>query len=242
MNVVKRDGRKVEFDKEKIIMAIQSAIADMEEILGYGAEDAEYPFVIADSIEKMLQRNEDFDVERIQDLVEISLMQIEPAVAKAYILYRAQRSKQREKGWEMTDLQRDIFEGKYEYEKEGFSGFLDRIGKNNEEIKKMIRDKKFLPAGRILAGRGLGNQGYKISYSNCYVVDSPEDNLESIFDCAKKMARTFSYGGGVGTDLGKLRPRDSKVRNAAKQTSGAVSFADLYSLTTGLIGQQNRRK
>lgn len=55
------------------------------------------------------------------------------------------------------------------------------------------------------------------------------------------MARTYSYGGGCGIDIGKLSPRGAKVNNAAKETSGAVSFMDLYSMTTGLIGQNGRR-
>ena len=240
MRVIKRDGRAVDFDRERIIIAIQKAIVDVEDFIEVGVEEATYPYEIAEMIEKMASKT-DLDVEKIQDIVEIALMQAEPIVAKEYILYRDNQKKKRQKGWEMNDLQRDIFEQKYENNKEGFQNFLDRVAKNNEEMKKLIRDKKFLPAGRILAGRGLQNEGYKISYSNCYVVSPPEDNLESIFDCAKHMARTFSYGGGVGTDLGELRPRNSKVKNAAKETSGAVSFADLYSLTTGLIGQSNRR-
>lgn len=76
---------------------------------------------------------------------------------------------------------------------------------------------------------------------NCYVLSPPEDNIESIFDTAKKLARTFSYGGGVGIDIGKLSPRGAAINNAAKTTSGSVSFMDLYSLVTGLIGQAGRR-
>lgn len=30
---------------------------------------------------------------------------------------------------------------------------------------------------------------------NCYVIPKPEDNIESIFDCAKNLARTYSFGG-----------------------------------------------
>jgi ribonucleoside-diphosphate reductase alpha chain len=73
------------------------------------------------------------------------------------------------------------------------------------------------------------------------VIAPPEDNIESIFDCAKKLARTYSYGGGCGVDISKLAPRGAKVRNTAKETSGSVSFMDLYSLVTGLIGQNGRR-
>ena len=55
------------------------------------------------------------------------------------------------------------------------------------------------------------------------------------------MARTYSYGGGCGVDISKLAPRGAKLRNTAKETSGSVSFMDLYSLVTGLIGQNGRR-
>ena len=76
---------------------------------------------------------------------------------------------------------------------------------------------------------------------NCYVVEPPEDNIESIFKCASKLARTFSYGGGCGVDISNLAPRGARVSNTAKETSGAVSFMDLYSMVTGLIGQNGRR-
>ena len=132
----------------------------------------------------------------------------------------------------------DIWEKKYRYENENFEEWLDRISGNNQNIKSLIREKKFLFGGRILANRNIpGNK----TYSNCYVIAQPEDNLESIFDAAKKLARTFSYGGGCGIDIGKLCPKDAKVNNTAKKSSGAVSFMDLYNLTTGLIGQNGRR-
>jgi ribonucleoside-diphosphate reductase alpha chain len=73
------------------------------------------------------------------------------------------------------------------------------------------------------------------------VLPEPEDNIESIWDTSRDMARTYSYGGGVGISIGKLRPRDSRVHNNARTTSGAVSFMPLYSLTTETIGQNGRR-
>ena len=73
------------------------------------------------------------------------------------------------------------------------------------------------------------------------MIEPPSDSIESIFDCAKKLARTYSYGGGCGVDISNLAPRGARVNNAAKETSGSVSFMDLYSLVTGLIGQNGRR-
>ena len=132
----------------------------------------------------------------------------------------------------------DIWEKKYRHDKESFEDWLTRVSGNNEKVKQLIKEKKFLYGGRILANRGI--EGNK-TYSNCYVLPPPNDNLESIYDTASKLARTFSYGGGVGIDLSNLRPKGAKVNNTAKSTSGAVSFMELFDTTTGLIGQNGRR-
>ena len=141
----------------------------------------------------------------------------------------------------MNELQKTIWENKYQYKNEDFDQWVERISGGNKKIGNLIKERKFLFAGRILANRGLPKDGIKVTYSNCYVIQPPEDNLESIFETAKKLARTFSYGGGVGIDISKLRPANSLVHNSAKTTTGAVSFMDLYSMTTGLIGQRGRR-
>ncbi len=133
----------------------------------------------------------------------------------------------------------DIWHNKYQHNNETFSEWLDRVSGGDEQIRQDIVDKKFLFGGRILSNRGI--QERKVTYSNCYVIEPPEDNIESIFDAAKKLARTYSYGGGCGIDVSKLAPRGASINNAAKETTGAVSFMDLYNLTTSLIGQNGRR-
>lgn len=135
----------------------------------------------------------------------------------------------------------DIWKKKYCNEGESFDGWLDRISGGNPKIRDLMAQRKFLFGGRILSNRGLHAMGRKVTYSNCYVVEPPKDEIESIFDCAKKLARTYSYGGGCGVDISGLSPRGARINNAAKETSGAVSFMELYSLVTALIGQNGRR-
>ncbi|HOA84381.1 MAG TPA: hypothetical protein PKN66_10555, partial [Thermodesulfovibrio thiophilus] len=139
----------------------------------------------------------------------------------------------------MDDLQRAIWEKKYRNGNESFDQWVQRVSGGNPKVARLIKQKKFIFAGRILAHRGIHDQ--KVTYSNCYVVPPPEDNLESIFDTAKQLARTYSYGGGSGVDISNIRPRGAKVNNSAKETTGAVSFMQLFDLTTGLIGQNGRR-
>ncbi len=97
----------------------------------------------------------------------------------------------------------------------------------------------YLPGGRVMAGAG---DLYRLkTLANCFVSLIEEDNIESIYKAAYEAARTYSYGGGIGIDISNLRPRDAVVHNAADRSTGAVSFMELYSLTTGLIGQSGRR-
>lgn len=134
-----------------------------------------------------------------------------------------------------------IWHNKYRNGDETFEQWLDRVSGHNSQIAQLIREKKFIFGGRILSNRGLSQTGRRVTMSNCYVLSAPEDNLESIFDTGAKMARTFSFGGGCGIDVSKLRPKNAPVNNAAKSTSGTTSFMDFYSYITGLIGQSGRR-
>ncbi len=141
-----------------------------------------------------------------------------------------------------NQLAHDIWQKKYQHNGETLDEFFDRISGGNEDIKKLIQEKKFCFGGRILANRGLEKEGKKITYSNCYLVVPPEDNIESIYDTASRLARTYSYGGGCGVDISKLAPKGAKVNNAANSTSGAVSFMDTFSQVTEQIGQNGRCK
>ena len=139
-----------------------------------------------------------------------------------------------------NELSYTIWDKKYRHNNESFEQWLNRVSGNTAaSVRQLIKDKKFIFGGRILASRGVKDR--KVTYSNCYVIPAPEDNLESIFKCASNLARTYSYGGGCGVDLSKLAPKGATIHNAAKSTSGAVSFMDFFSYVTGLIGQEGRR-
>lgn len=95
MDIIKRDGRIVPFDKEKIVSAILKAFGAVGAIDEYAKTKAEN---IANYIaEKVEGRPEPYGVEEIQDLVEQGLMSLKHKdVAKAYILYREERNKVRQ--------------------------------------------------------------------------------------------------------------------------------------------------
>ena len=143
------------------------------------------------------------------------------------------------KDWNLSKLGEDIWHNKYQQNNESFDDWIKRVSGGNEQVAQLIVDKKFLFGGRILSNRGI--QGRGITYSNCYVVKPPEDSIEGIYEAAMKLARTFSYGGGCGIDISNLREKDAEVHNAAKTTSGAVSFMPVFEQTARVIGQNGRR-
>ena len=84
--VIKRDGRVVDFNNQKIVAAILKAMNITE-----GGEDIVLAAKIADVISKY--EKETMSVEEIQDCVEMELMESpRKEVAKKYIAYRNQRS------------------------------------------------------------------------------------------------------------------------------------------------------
>ena len=141
--------------------------------------------------------------------------------------------------WIKTDLGKEIWHRKYQVGDETFEEWLDRVSNHNEQVKQLIRERKFLFGGRILAARGVTDR--KVTYSNCYVLPQVGDSIEDIYDTAKYLARTFSYGGGCGIDISLLRPKGSPVNNAAMTTTGAVSFMETFNNVSQTIGQKGRR-
>jgi len=108
-----------------------------------------------------------------------------------------------------------------------------------EDFYRDLYEGHWIAGGRVLAGAG---DLFRLkTLANCFVTEIAEDDIESIYKAASECARTYSYGGGIGVDITPLRPAKSVVHNAADTSSGAVSFMELYSQTTGLIGQSGRR-
>ena len=144
------------------------------------------------------------------------------------------------KDWGLSQLGMDIWAKKYQNNGESFEEWLDRVSGEDKDVKQLIADKKFLFGGRILASRGVTDR--KVTYSNCYVLPEVEDSIEGIYETCRDLAKTFSRGGGVGIQISKLRPNGAPVNNAARTTTGPVSFMSTFSQVSETIAQNGRRK
>ena len=94
-----------------------------------------------------------------------------------------------------------------------------------ERFFEVLRDFKFLPAGRIISGAGTERN---VTLFNCYVMGTIPDSMNGIFDALKEAALTMQQGGGIGYDFSPLRPRSSPVKGVAADASGPLTFMDVW--------------
>ncbi|MEO7080523.1 MAG: ribonucleoside-diphosphate reductase, adenosylcobalamin-dependent, partial [Flavobacteriales bacterium] len=96
-----------------------------------------------------------------------------------------------------------------------------------------------VPQGSVMAS--LGDPTRLASLSNCVVIPAPVDSYGGIFRNDQQLAQLFKRRCGVGFDLSTLRPEGAKVSNAARTSTGAVSFMERFSNTTREVAQKGRR-
>lgn len=110
---------------------------------------------------------------------------------------------------------------------------------STETIFKLFNDWTIIPGGSVM--NGLGNPSYIGSLSNCFVAPPPQDSYSSIMNNRETLVQLMKRRGGVGIDISFLRPSGSKVNNAAKTSTGAVSFMNVYSELTKEVALNGRR-
>jgi ribonucleoside-diphosphate reductase alpha chain len=106
-------------------------------------------------------------------------------------------------------------------EKNKFKNFL-----SEEEIFNYLDKFKYIvPAGSPLFG--IGNNTQIISLSNCFFCEIPYDSYSSILKVDEQFANICKRRGGVGVCLDNLRPAGTKTNNAARTSTGVISFLEM---------------
>ena len=132
----------------------------------------------------------------------------------------------------------DIWHKKYQYNNENFEEWLDRVSAGDQELRKLIIEKKFLMGGRTLANRGTNSTG---SLFNCYSRGYVEDDYSDIMDAAKDIGVTFKAQGGQGISLTKLRPKGTPIKKEYF-SDGIVPFMKIFNEVTAGTSQGGARK
>jgi ribonucleoside-diphosphate reductase alpha chain len=97
------------------------------------------------------------------------------------------------------------------------------------ELRDILLDMRFMPGGRIQSA--VGSLKATTPY-NCFVSGTIDDSYTegqgSIMERAKHAAVTMRMGGGIGYDFSTLRPRGALIKKLNSQSSGPVSFMEIF--------------
>lgn len=141
---------------------------------------------------------------------------------------------------------KEIYRTKYlstgESFREGMSRIANTLSETTEqfhEMREMLLNQRFLPAGRIQASIGAPRQ---TTPYNCFVSGTIEDSMEGIMDRAKEAALTMKLGGGIGYDFSTLRPSGSNIRTLDSASSGPISFMEIYDRVCNTVSSAGHRR
>jgi len=265
--IKKRDGRIVEFDKNKISNAIWKAAQSVG-----GENRGEIERLIENVVQLLEEHFQDKipNVEDVQDLVEKVLIESGHAkTAKAYILYRQKRAEIR-KACALLGVEDDlklplnaivILAARYLRRDENRNivettnqlfrrvakavASADKLyGKTDEEVaqtEETFYQKmtlfEFLPNSPTLMNAGTGLG----QLSACFVIPV-DDSMESIFNALKCAALVHKTGGGTGFSFSKLRPQNDVVKSTGGVASGPLSFISVFDAATNVIKQGGKRR
>jgi len=266
--IQKRDGRIVDFDANKITEAIWKASQAV------GIKDRAVAVKLSEQVveklTKQLKPDEIPSVERIQDLVEKTLIENgQASMAKAYILYRQKRSEIRrmklllgvvdelklplnailvlERRYLRKDEEGRVIETTAQMFRRIARALAEvekQYGKTDQEAAKWEDEFYRIMTQRLFIPNTptLINAGTQYpQLSACFVLPV-EDSIDGIFSTLRAAAMIHKTSGGTGFSFSRLRPKGDVVRSTMGTASGPVSFAMVYDMATEQMKKGGKRR
>jgi ribonucleoside-diphosphate reductase alpha chain len=108
---------------------------------------------------------------------------------------------------------------------------------DQEEIFKIMAERKFIPGGRYLysAGRPLHQ------VNNCFLFRA-EDSREGWADALKKAVDALMTGGGIGFDYSALREEGAVIRRTGGTSTGPIALMNMINEAGRYIMQGGQRR
>lgn len=96
----------------------------------------------------------------------------------------------------------------------------------------------YLPSSPTLFNSGTRHT----QMSSCYLVDSPRDDLDSIYSRYGQIAKLSKFAGGIGIAFSRVRGRGALIRGTNGQSNGIVPFLRTLDASVAAVNQGGRRK
>ena len=97
---------------------------------------------------------------------------------------------------------------------------------------------KYLPSSPTLFNSGTRHT----QMSSCYLLDSPRDELESIYERYAQVARLSKFAGGIGVQWSRVRSRGALIRGTNGHSNGVVPWLRTLDASVAAVNQGGRRK
>ncbi len=266
--IKKRDGRTVEFNRDKIAEAVGRAAREV------GGEDRRLAEEVSSQVTAYLSRTFTEGklptVEDVQDAVEKILIEEGHAkTAKAYILYRQRRLELRRAkailGVEddlklplnavmvlaarylKRDENRRIIETPSQLFRRVAHAIAEvdsRYGADETQVRATEEEfyQLMVNSEYMPNSPTLMNAGLELGQLSACFVLPVGDSMEQIFDAVKYQALIHKTGGGTGFAFSRLRPKGDLVKSTSGVASGPVSFMRVFDAATAEIKQGGKRR
>jgi ribonucleoside-diphosphate reductase alpha chain len=106
------------------------------------------------------------------------------------------------------------------------------------ELYRLLSQLAYLPSSPTLFNSGTRRP----QLSSCFLLDSPKDELDSIYERYSQVARLSKYAGGIGIAWSRVRSRGSLIRGTNGHSNGIVPWLRTLDSSVAAVNQGGRRK
>ncbi|QKE85008.1 ribonucleoside-diphosphate reductase subunit alpha [Arthrobacter sp. NEB 688] len=106
------------------------------------------------------------------------------------------------------------------------------------ELYRLMARLDYLPSSPTLFNSGTRHT----QMSSCYLVDSPRDELDSIYERYQQVARLSKFAGGIGIAFSRVRGRGALIRGTNGTSNGIVPWLRTLDASVAAVNQGGRRK
>jgi ribonucleoside-diphosphate reductase alpha chain len=103
---------------------------------------------------------------------------------------------------------------------------------------RLISSLAYLPSSPTLFNSGTKHT----QLSSCYLLDSPQDDLEAIYGRYQDIAQLSKFAGGIGVSWTRVRSRGSLIRGTNGESNGIVPWLKTLDSSVAAVNQGGRRK
>lgn len=115
---------------------------------------------------------------------------------------------------------------------------LSRTPSEAVEFYRLLSSLAYLPSSPTLFNSGTRHT----QMSSCYLIDSPRDELDSIYGRYGQVAKLSKFAGGIGISFSRIRSRGALIRGTNGQSNGIVPFLKTLDASVAAVNQGGRRK